>query len=278
MTALRAASATDPAPLLEARRLHVRHAQAERDAVRDVTLAIFPGEIVALVGPNGSGKSTLLAALARELAPRSGAVRFAGAPAGALARRAFARRVARLPQDPAVPEGLTVEALVGNGRHPHVGPLAPFTARDRAAVRTALRALDLLGLRARKMETLSGGERRRAWLAMVLAQEPALLLLDEPTAALDLRHQWEVLDLLARLNRERGLTLVVSLHDLAQAAGLAHRLAILHRGRLYAAGPPERCLTEETLRDVFAVDARLAKEDGALAVRVRGPAEPLRSL
>ena len=112
----------------------------------------------------------------------------------------------------------------------------------------------------------------------VLAQEPELLLLDEPTAALDLRHQWELLDQLARLNRERGLTLVVSLHDLAQAAGLAHRLAILHRGRLYAAGPPERCLSEETLRDVFAVDARLAKEDGALSVRVRGPADPLRSL
>jgi iron complex transport system ATP-binding protein len=138
--------------------------------------------------------------------------------------------------------------------------------------------MDLGDLRARKVETLSGGERRRVWIAMVLAQEPELLLLDEPTAALDLRHQWEVLDFLARLNRERGLTLVVSLHDLAQAAGLAHRLAILHRGRLYAVGAPERCLTEECLRDVFAVDARVGKEDGVIGVRVRGPADPVRSL
>lgn len=266
------------APLLAAERLHLRHPQAERDAVRDVSLAVFPGEIVALVGPNGSGKSTLLAGLARELAPRGGRVRFAGALVDTVPRRSLARRVGRLPQEPAAPEGLTVEALVGNGRHPHVGPLAPFRAHDRAAVRAALRAMDLVDLRARKVETLSGGERRRAWIAMVLAQEPELLLLDEPTAALDLRHQWEVLDCLARLNRERGLTLVVSLHDLAQAADLAHRLAILHRGRLYATGPPERCLTEETLRDVFAVDALVAKEDGQWAVRVRAPADPLRSL
>ena len=266
------------APLLAADRLHLRHPQAERDAVRDVSLAVFPGEILALVGPNGSGKSTLLAGLARELAPRGGSVRFAGAPIDTFSRRSLARRIGRLPQDPAAPEGLTVEALVGNGRHPHVGPLAPFAARDRAAVREALSAMELQDLRARKVETLSGGERRRAWIAMVLAQEPELLLLDEPTAALDLRHQWEVLDHLARLNRERGLTLVVSLHDLAQAAGLAHRLAILHRGRLYAAGPPERCLSEETLRDVFAVDALVAKEDGQWAVRVRAPADPLRSL
>jgi iron complex transport system ATP-binding protein len=272
------AQAAVTAPLLAAERLHLRHPQAERDAVRDVSLAVFPGEIVALVGPNGSGKSTLLAGLARELPPRSGVVRFAGVAADTMSRRAFARRVARLPQDPAVPEGLSVEALVANGRHPHVGPLAPLAPADRAAIRAALRAMDLVELRARKVETLSGGERRRAWLAMVLAQEPELLLLDEPTAALDLRHQWEVLDLLARLNRERGLTLVVSLHDLGQAAGLAHRLAILHRGRLYAAGPPERCLSEETLRDVFAVAARVAKEDATVAVRVRGPADPLRSL
>ena len=264
--------------LLEADRLHLRHAQADRDAVRDVTLSVASGEIVALVGPNGSGKSTLLAGLAREIAPRAGAIRFGGIPLERWPRRRLARRVARLPQDPAVPEGMTVAALVANGRHPHVGPLAPLSIRDHAAIRAALAAMDLTDLRGRKVETLSGGERRRAWIAMVLAQEPELLLLDEPTTALDLRHQWEVLDFLARANRERRLTIVVSLHDLEQAAGLAHRLAILHRGRLYAAGPPERCLSEEMLRDVFAVDTRVSKEDGRIAIRVRGPGDPLRSL
>jgi len=263
---------------LEATRLHLRHAQADRDAVRDVTLAVAPGEIVALVGPNGSGKSTLLAGLAREIAPRAGRVCFDGTPLERWPRRRLARRVARLPQDPAVPEGLTVAGLVANGRHPHVAPLAAFSTRDHAAVREALAAMELGDLRTRPLETLSGGERRRAWIAMVLAQEPELLLLDEPTAALDLRHQWEVLEFLARANRERGLTIVVSLHDLEQAAGLAHRLAILHRGRLYAAGAPERCLGEEMLRDVFAVDARVGKDDGRLTLRVRGPGDPLRSL
>jgi iron complex transport system ATP-binding protein len=113
---------------------------------------------------------------------------------------------------------------------------------------------------------------------MVLAQEPELLLLDEPTTALDLRHQWQVVTLLAQINRDRGLSLVIALHDLAQAAELAHRVAVMHRGRLYAMDAPERCLTQETLRDVFAVDACLEKQDGALTIRVRGPATPVRSL
>jgi iron complex transport system ATP-binding protein len=264
--------------LLQAERLHLRHDGADRDAVRDVSIAIERGEIIALVGPNGSGKSTLLAGLARELTPRSGTVRFEGVELRLLPRRKLARRMARLPQDPAVPEGLTVEALVRNGRHPYVGSFGAYDARDDRAQREALAAMDLVDLRARAVESLSGGERRRAWLAMVLAQEPELLLLDEPTAALDLRHQWEVLALLARTNRERGLTIVVSLHDLEQAAALAHRVAVMHRGRLYATGAPEGLLAEEMLRDVFAVDARVTRDDGALAIRVCGPSDPLRSL
>jgi len=264
--------------LLEARRLTLRHRGADRDAVRDASLAVRAGEILVLAGPNGSGKSTLLAGLAGELAPRSGEVRFDGQDLRGLSRRGFARRVASLPQSPAVPEGMSVEALVAHGRHPHRGLFGPAGAADRAAVRDAIAALELEPLRRRALETLSGGERRRVWLAMVLAQQPELLLLDEPTAALDLRQQWEVLERLAELNRERGLTLVVSLHDLGQAAGLAHRIALLHRGRLYAEGPPERLLVEETLRDVFTVDARIEKSDGATQVRVRGPADPLRSL
>jgi iron complex transport system ATP-binding protein len=139
-----------------------------------------------------------------------------------------------------------------------------------------MRAVDVLDLRARKVETLSGGERRRAWLAMVLCQEAPLLLLDEPTAALDLKHQHEVLTLLARLNRERGVTMVVVLHDLEHAAALGHRLAVLHRGRLYAAGPPATCLTASMLRDVFEVDAEIRTDAAGTAVRILGPSRPVR--
>jgi iron complex transport system ATP-binding protein len=265
-------------PALWAERVHLRHPGADRDSVRDVSLEVHAGEVLALVGPNGSGKSTLLAGFARDLPPRSGRVLLGGGDVWRRPRRAFARAVARLPQDPGCAEGLRVEALVESGRYAHRGALLPLGPGDRRAVREALAALDLGELRLRAVETLSGGERRRAWLAMVLAQGAGALLLDEPTAALDVRQQWEVLLLLGRLNRERGTTLVVSLHDLEQAAALAHRVAVLHRGRLYDVGPPERCIGPEMLRDVFGVDADVTQEDGRLRVRVRGPADPLRSL
>jgi iron complex transport system ATP-binding protein len=263
--------------LLEAERVHLRHVGTDHDAVRDVSLEVRAGEVMALVGPNGSGKSTLLAAFGREIAPRSGSVRFAGVEMRRIPRRKLARRLARLPQEPSVPEGLTVESLIRQGRHPHRRLFAKRSARDGAAEREAISAMELGDLRGRRLETLSGGERRRAWLGMVLAQEPELLLLDEPTTALDLRHQWQVIELLARINRERGIALVIALHDLAQAAELAHRVAVMHRGRLYAVEAPERCLTEETLRDVFAVDASIEKRGAAIAIHVRGPAVPVRS-
>ncbi len=263
---------------LAASHLHVRPRGAERDVLRDVSIALRSGEVLALVGPNGSGKSTLLAALARALDPRSGEVKLDDENASRVSRRRFARRVAWLPQQPEAAPGVTVESLVAQGRHAHRPLFAPLGPLDRRAVDRALRTLDLLDLRRRRVDTLSGGERRRVWLALALCQEAPVLLLDEPTAALDLRHQWEVLTLLGRLNREHGLTLGVVLHDLEQAAALAHRVAVLHRGRVYATGAPEICLTEEALRDVWGVDAEIQKQDGFLRVRVRGPADPLRSL
>ena len=246
--------------------------------LRDVSLQVRAGEIVVLLGPNGSGKSTLLAVLGGEIAPRQGRVLLDGADARKIPRKRFARRVARLPQEPACPEGISVGAIVACGRHPHRGPFAPQGPRDRAAIAGALAAMGLSDLAHRPIERLSGGERRRVWLAMVLAQEAELLLLDEPTAALDLRHQWEVLDVLARAARDRGVGVVAALHDLEQAAALAQRVAVMHRGRIYDVGPPERCLREEAIRDVYQVDARVSKDDGALRVRVRGPADPIRSL
>lgn len=268
----------DDAPLLEARRIHVRHPRGERDVVRDLSVGVRRGEVLALVGPNGSGKSTTLAALGGALQPRSGEVLLAGAPISTLGRRAFARRVARLPQAPACPEGLTVTELVLCGRHPHRGLLDRPRAEDRQAVGAALRRVGLAELRHRRVESLSGGERRRAWIAMVLAQRAEVLLLDEPTAALDLRQQHEVLDLLAEVNHKHGSSIVLVLHDLEQAARIAHRVAVLQRGRLYQVDAPRACIVPEMLRDVFGVAARIVLDAGRLSVRVDGPADPMRRL
>ena len=266
------------APLLEARRLHVRHPRATRDVVRDVSLTVGRGEIVALVGPNGSGKSTALAALGGGLVPRAGEVLVDGISLQRFRSRALARRIARLPQEPLCPEGLTVTDLVLCGRHPHRGWLELPRDEDRDAVGEAIRTMALGELRHRRVETLSGGERRRAWLAMVLAQRAELLLLDEPTAALDLRHQHEVLDLLERVHHERRTSIVLVLHDLEHAARVADRIAVMHRGRLYQIGSPARCVAPEMLRDVFGVEAQVREEDGHLRVRVVGLAEPTRRL
>lgn len=265
-------------PLLEARRIHLRHPRGERDVVRDLSVGVRRGEVLALVGPNGSGKSTTLAALGGALEPRSGDVLLEGRPISTLGRRAFARRVARLPQAPACPEGLTVAELALCGRHPHRGFLDTPRSEDRQAVGAALRRVGLAELRHRRVETLSGGERRRAWIAMVLAQRAELLLLDEPTAALDLRQQHQVLDLLAEVNHRQGTSIVLVLHDLEHAARIAHRVAVLHGGRLYRVGSPPACIVPEMLRDVFGVAARVETDAGRLCVRVDGPADPTRRL
>jgi len=261
----------------QAENLHVRHPGIDRDALRDVSLDVVNGEILALVGPNGSGKSTLLRTLGRELDARSGAVLLESRTLASYPRRWLARRLARLPQDPSGPEGFTVETLVRTGRHPHLSYFASHDAKDEAVVADALAAVELADFRERPLASLSGGERRRAWIAMALAQEPEFLLLDEPTTALDLRHQFELLDLLRRLNRERGTTIILSLHDLEHAAHVADRVAVLCRGRLYAAGPPCEILTEETLLDVFRVETRIQVEGKTLSLRVIGPGDPVRS-
>jgi iron complex transport system ATP-binding protein len=266
-------------PHLQAEGLHLRYAGSKRDAVRDVHLSVARGELVCLVGPNGSGKSTTMAGLARELRPRDGRVRLDGADVWHMSRRDFARRVARLPQEPLCPDGLTVEELVGSGRNPHVPLLGGWRGTDREALHEALRAMDLIDLRRAPVETLSGGVRRRAWLAMALCQQAELLLLDEPTSGLDIRHEWEVLELLRRVNAERGTTMIVVLHDLEQAARLADRLAVFYRGRLYENASPGEVLSSEMLLDVFHVATDVVREEsGYPSIIVRHPADPLRNL
>jgi iron complex transport system ATP-binding protein len=263
---------------LEATSLTVRHPGAERDSVRDLHLSVERGEILCLAGPNGSGKSTTLAALGRELRPRAGSITLGGTPIWSIPRRAFAKKVARLPQEPIFPEGLTIEALVESGRYPYTGALRGLDHCDRRAVDEAISAMDLQHLRTRPMERLSGGERRRAWLAMVLCQRAEILLLDEPIASLDIRHRWEVLGHLARLNREWGVTMVIVMHELELAAALAHRIATFTRGRLYEVAHPTHALRGEMLIDVFGVEGSFHETHGSTRLAVHAVADPLRSL
>jgi len=228
-----------------------------REILHDLSLEIAPGRITAIVGANACGKSTLLRALARLLAPTRGEVLLDGRAIHREPTRALARRLGLLPQSPLAPEGITVADLVGRGRHPHHGPLSRWTREDDAAVAEALAATATADLAERAVDELSGGQRQRAWIAMALAQRTELLLLDEPTTYLDVAHQLEVLDLLTDLNRARGTTVVMVLHDLNLAARYADALVAMVAGRVHAAGPPERVLTEATVREVFGLESRV---------------------
>jgi iron complex transport system ATP-binding protein len=264
-------SAPTLAPLLEAEALTVRY--GAREVLRDVSLRVGRGELLAIIGPNGSGKSTLLRLLARLQRPAAGSVRLGGVDLWALSPRAVARHVAFLPQAPEAPPDLTVEELAWHGRHPHRRLLAPATAADAAAVERALAQADLAALRARPLRTLSGGERQRAWVALALAQEPELLLLDEPTTFLDLGHQHELLRLLRTLNAERGLTVVMVMHDVAQAAQYAPRMLALHEGRVLLDGPPGQVVTPEHLARLFGVRLAVLRDpaSGAPALVPEAP-------
>ncbi|WP_378730861.1 ABC transporter ATP-binding protein [Nocardia brasiliensis] len=216
---------------------------------------VLPGDsVTAIVGPNACGKSTLLRGLTRLLRPSGGTVTLDGADIHRMSARALALRMGLLPQQPITPEAITVEALVRLGRYPHQRLLRPWSATDQSAVEDALRRTGTTELRDQQVDRLSGGQRQRAWIALALAQDTDLLLLDEPTTFLDLRHQLDVLDLVADLHAEAGRTVVMVLHDLGQAARYADHLVVLHEGRLAAAGPPAEVLDAELVRTVFGVD------------------------
>ncbi len=231
----------------------VRVSYGDRTVLDGLELDITSGTVTAVVGPNGSGKSTLLKTLARLLRSAEGTVFLDGTAITSLPTAAVARRLAVLPQGPTAPGGLTVGELVEQGRYPHTGPLRMLRMQDHEAIRTALTLTDMTAYAARPLDSLSGGERQRAWIALALAQDTPTLLLDEPTTFLDIGHQLEVLELIRRLNRERGLTIVLVLHDLNQAARYAERLVVLDRGRIVADGVPRDVLTTALLAEVFGV-------------------------
>jgi iron complex transport system ATP-binding protein len=232
------------------------------------------GEVVALVGPNGAGKSTMLAVLAGDLRPDAGSVHVAGRPVGEWPARELARRRAVLPQRPSVAFGFTVRDVVRMGRAPWAGTDAED--RDDEAVQRALAAADVLALADRPVPTLSGGEAARAALARVLAQETPLVLLDEPTASLDLRHQ-EVVLATARRRADEGAAVVVVLHDLGQAAAHADRIAVVAAGRVVADGPPAEVLRPELLGAVYGHDVDVLEHPrtGALLVFPARPGPPV---
>ncbi|AJE48861.1 ABC transporter ATP-binding protein [Celeribacter indicus] len=225
-----------------------------RAVLDGIDLGLVPGRITAVVGANACGKSTLLRAMSRLLAPVRGEVLLDGRPVHKMPPRELARRLGLLPQTPIAPEGITVLDLVSRGRHPHQGIFARWRAEDEAAVTRALEATGTLDLAEREVGELSGGQRQRVWIAMALAQETGVLLLDEPTTFLDINHQIEVLDLLTDLNRTRGTTVVMVLHELNLAARYADVLVAMKAGRIHATGRPEDVLTEAVLREVFGLD------------------------
>jgi ABC-type cobalamin/Fe3+-siderophores transport system ATPase subunit len=225
----------------------------DRPVLHGVDLDLPDGVVTAIVGPNGCGKSTLLKAMARVLVPVGGTVWLDGHAIHRLPTRQVARQVGLLPQATLAPEQLTVADLVARGRYPHRGPFGRWTDADQRAVEDALAATATGDLRDRPVDELSGGQRQRVWIAMVLAQQTYVLLLDEPTTYLDLAHRLEVLRLLRRLNQDRQVTVVMVLHDLHEAARHADHLIAMADGRIVAQGTPAETVTPGLVRAVFGV-------------------------
>lgn len=222
-----------------------------------VTVTVPDAATTVIVGPNGCGKSTLLRGLARLLAPSGGSVLLDGRDVHRTPTKQVARTLGLLPQTPLAPEGITVVDLVGRGRQPHRSPLSRWSAADDQAVAEALQLTGTLDLADRVVDELSGGQRQRVWVAMALAQQTDLLLLDEPTTYLDVAHQVELLDLLHTLRTSRGTTVVMVLHDLNLAARYADRLIAMRDGRVVCEGTPAEVVTAERVREVFGLSARV---------------------
>jgi iron complex transport system ATP-binding protein len=233
----------------------------QRTVIGGLSADIPEGRVTMIVGANACGKSTLLRGLARLLKPAAGTVTLDGRNIHSRPAREVARTLGLLPQHPTAPDGITVRDLVGRGRYPHQGFFRSWSAGDLSqhdlAVERALEATETLELAERNVDELSGGQRQRVWIAMALAQETEVLLLDEPTTYLDLAHQVEVLDLITDLNRQRGTTVAIVLHDLNLAARYADHVIAMKGGKIVAEGTAADVVTEDLVRDVFGLDSRV---------------------
>jgi len=232
-------------------------AYERRVIAEGLDVAIPDGSFTVIVGPNACGKSTLLRALARTLRPRSGSVLLDGRDIRTLPSKAVARTLGLLPQTSIAPDGITVADLVARGRYPHQGLLRQWSADDERIVAEAMTATGIAELAESYVDELSGGQRQRVWIAMALAQQTPLLLLDEPTTYLDIAHQLDVLDLCASLHAEQGRTLVAVLHDLNHAARYATHLIAMRDGRIVAEGKPAQIVTTELIGQVFGLPCRI---------------------
>ncbi|MDK9735740.1 ABC transporter ATP-binding protein [Vibrio sp. D404a] len=230
--------------------------------LNDVNIRLQEGKVTAFIGPNGCGKSTLMKTLTGAIKAKTGNVSFKGKPLNQWKLKELAKHVAILPQHPTAPEGVLVEQLVALGRVAHKKWYQGNSERDQQVILESLASVGLHGYEKRDVNSLSGGERQRVWLAMCLAQEAQWLLLDEPTSYLDLGHQLELLEVLDKLNKERGLTIVYVLHELSQAAQFCDELVLMKKGQILNQGAPLDVLTDETLKSVFKVDGTMEVING----------------
>jgi len=247
------------------------------DVLRDVSLTVPDGSFTGILGPNGSGKSTLLKVIARLLRPAAGDVALDQRDLLATSRRELARHMAILPQQPSGPADLTVRQLLGYGRYPYLGRFSRFSDDDRAIIDNVIEQCELSELADRPLGQLSGGERQRAWVGMALAQQPRVLLLDEPLSHLDINHQLEVMELLVALNREQGLTVAIVLHDINLAVRFCDRLAVIEAGRLVAEGPTAEILSDDVIDRTFGVNKQVMSSpdsDAAVCYFQRAAASP----
>jgi len=258
---------------LDADGLVVGYPGADEPVVNGETLAVPAGEVTALVGPNGSGKSTLLKGLANRLEPDAGRVLLDGRRVESFGSKELARAVGRLSQENTAPDTITVEALVERGRYPHRGFFESQADGDEQAVDDAIAMAGIDHLRDREVGELSGGQKQLAWIAMALAQDTDVLLLDEPTTFLDPRHQLEVMDVVGTLRDESETTVVLVLHDISQAARYADHVVALRDGAVYARGDPDSVVTAGVLADVFGIDADVLETDHGPQVVPLGPAD-----
>lgn len=247
-----------PSHNLEAKNLTLAYDSAA--IIRNLNLAIPAGKTTVLVGANGCGKSTLLRGLTRLLKPKSGQVYLDGKAIAKLEAKTVAKKMGMLPQSPTAPEGLTVKDLVAMGRYPYQGWLQQWSKEDERQVAEALAITTMTELSDRPLDSLSGGQRQRAWIAMVLAQDTDILLLDEPTTFLDLSHQVELLDLLDELQSSKGKTIVMILHDLNLSCRYGDYLVAVQQGKVYTTGTPQQVMTEGMVRDVFNLECRIVPD------------------